>query len=303
MKRYAIYASIGAFILQSGNLARAAIVSASEPSTSFGHTDQNSAGITDGGNACAATAVTNSFKFLQNTYPTIPGINNLGANTPVTTINALNGSAYMNKSNGSGVSASNFVSGKEAWINNAGLGNQISVHGQASSGGGTGSAPLNNDLNNAGGLPGMQNVAPTLSFLAAQLAAGQDVELGILWYNTSTGNYDGGHVITLDSITYNTSNGVGTLNFVDPFGGVDITGTITGPHNGFSEITYVGGAAVNPLDPDNPEDVGTADISFAVAESPVPEPTMLGTIAFVGLTLLRRRVRGCACMAKSPPHA
>jgi hypothetical protein len=51
-----------------GSWARADDMYYSDDPADFGHTDQNSAGIANGSEACGPTAVYNSFQFLKNEY-------------------------------------------------------------------------------------------------------------------------------------------------------------------------------------------------------------------------------------------
>lgn len=261
------------------------ILTAQENLANFGYNDQNNAAINNGPVACAPTATVNSFEYLQSTYPNIPGIANLVGN-PITTINTLEGARYMNLNPASGVSAQNLVAGKEQWISDQGLSGQLTVEGQASD-------ALTAD--NAGTLPGMSNTIPTAAFLYNQLNAGQDVELGFLWWNpalnSGRGGYAGGHVITATGITYDQTTGTAvSINFIDPWGHINLTGAVT-QHNGYMELSYSGGAASAGSDPDDPDHVSQGDIAIIAAESPVPEPTAAAILVLSAVALMRRRDR------------
>jgi hypothetical protein len=262
----------------------------------YGTLDQNAPGIDNGPVACAPTATVNSFTFLENEYD----LTGLIDETPVQTVNDLEAANYMDVTPNSGASATDVIEGKMAWINNQGLGNKIRIEGQA---GGTfgGSAidqQLDSDLTTAGDIVG-DHEAPTAQFIYDQLAAGQDVEMGFLWWDGT--DYVGGHVVTATGIDWDTTTETGTISFIDPWGAADIFGATLEMHDGFLELTYAGGAAGGGLgadgntptvgDPDNPDDERTADIAFAYAESPVPEPASMGLLCVGAVGLLRRRSR------------
>jgi hypothetical protein len=237
--------------------------------TQYGHYDQNNAETLLGNVACGPTSVANSFKFLEQKY----GLSGLiDPNDPYTTINELE--TYMNTSSPNGTTIGDLINGKKQYISDMGLSDKISVEGQTF---------FNLGINGV-----TDNTKPTWNFLFDQIDKGQDVEVLINWW-TGT-KYSGGHYLTITGMSWDEDLNTGTISFIDPWGGVDLTGTLA-YHNGFMQVTYGGGAAVDPRDPDNPDHVSSADISGVVAESPVPEPATIGIIAGAFLLGNLRRSR------------
>jgi hypothetical protein len=226
-----------------------------ENAANFGHTDQNATGGPKASVACAPTATVNSFQFLINTYGSAYA--NLIDTNANQTVQDLEAAAYMNVTvAGGGATANNIINGKTQWIADRGLSSMLKVE----------------SLQNA-------NANDTAQFIAQQLAAGQDVELGFLWTGETAG---GGHVVTATGIHFNATNDTGTLDFIDPWGGVDISGTL-GLDGTQLQLTYNGGAASGP-DPERPlaDTAGSGNIILVAAESPVPLPSTV----MVGLVLL-----------------
>jgi len=252
---------------------------------------------------CAPTATVNSFQYLESRY----GVTGLVDANPYNTINTLAGPGYMNVQAAlSGALPSDIVNGKERAITeyNAGHPNQtLRVEGEVAPGTtfppGQINAALAANLTVAGLLPNMQSTDPTMDFLHDQLAAGQDIELGILWFDPAKGVYAGGHVVTATGLfnADDTSN-MGTLDFIDPWGSATTafsnSGTITGLHNGLMQLSFTGGSAGAGGDPDNFDSVGTADIAFILAESPTPLPASVwgGLVLLAGLAIRCYVLRG-----------
>jgi hypothetical protein len=112
---------------------------------------------------------------------------------------------------------------------------------------------------------------PTWEFIQSELAAGEDVEACLAWAN------GGGHCLTLTNDQLN-NQGNGTLSFVDPWGGVDLSGTLTN-NNGVLDLSYSGGAAGSG---------NSGTIDMVISES-IPEPATLMLLGLGGLILRKRR--------------
>jgi len=249
----------------------------------FGTSSQRNAALgTNGPFDCAPTSTVNSFAYLQSRY----GVTGLVDPNPYDTINKLAGPTYMNVQPAiQGALPSGIVRGKNRAINeyNAAHPNQpLAVEGQVVPGNTIPANQINPllaaDLSLAGTQHGMQSATPSIDFLHDELAKGQDIELGILWFDAAKGVYAGGHVVTATGLfnADDTSN-TGTLDFVDPWGSTtmaaSLIGSITGLHNGMMQLQFSGGSAGAAGDPDNFDSVGTADIAFVIAESPLPLPS------------------------------
>jgi hypothetical protein len=233
-----------------------------EPGASFGLIDQNSAGINNGSNACGPTATYNSFVYLRT-----QGID-LRGSSPSNTINALE--PLMGGVPVSGGNA--MAAGKQSWINSQGQSNHVSVE------------QLGNNTPLA--------ATAAASFIAQQLNAGQDVEMGFLWNGTA----GGGHVVTITGIDYDSTGANGAMNIIDPWDGVPISGNLDGS-SGNLVLGYTGGGAgtggADGPDPDNPGDAASGTIAFVVAESvtSAPEPSLvaIGFMVVASMGLGRRR--------------
>ena len=314
MKRFTLVASGIALAVLVGVSGAAPLSNVDETTSgSFGTSSQRNAALGAlGPFDCAPTATVNSFQYLESRY----GISGLvdDAN-PYNTINKLAGPGYMNvQAVQRGALPSDIVRGKERAINefNAANPNQtLRVEGEVVSGGSLPPAQINPalaaDLTAAGLLPNMQSTDPTIDFLHDQLAAGQDIELGILWFDATRGVYAGGHVITATGLfNADDASNTGTLDFIDPWGSTTTAlsniGTIVGLHNGLMQLTFTGGSAGAGGDPDNLDNVGTADIAFILAESPTPLPAsvwgglvLLGGLAVRFYFVRRRSASSDAC--------
>ena len=318
MRRFAITA-LGLAFLVAPPLSRA-------DSADYGHNSQQEGGLPaddyDGalvtpdanGNpraptACAPTATVNSFEMLQNVY----GVTGLVDETdPYDAINELaddmgtQGDSFYNPASPNyhtrhtgGTSAQGLVNGKVEYIEaNQTGGPEIEVHGQGIFG------TFNNDGTVNSGANGVDTI-PTDEFLQQQIADGQDVEVWESWVDADgVLGHNGAHIITITGI----DSEAGTINFVDPWDGVDVdatfqiedtevqNGTIDGNPVGvsgnFMRITYPApdDGGDDPENPDDPADEMSADISMVVAESPVPEPATLALLVIgTGMLALRRR--------------
>lgn len=235
----------------------ATIITAGENPFSFGDLNQHD---TNCGNvACGPTAATNSFVFLQNTYPNIYDtllVPHMNGNTPYEdeqdVANDL--SNIMHTCSrcfpGGGTYIEDFIAGKQQYMNTVARGltvfaAQMSIAWR----------PTDPDGNNVGPKPAyvMDNTVPTAQFIASQIAAGEDVEVFIA--------DDVAHYLTLFDFTFDTTTQTGQIGYIDPDTGAIGFSNITGQDaSGFLEIAYGTHSEV---------------IGHVVAESPTPEPGSL----------------------------
>jgi len=236
-------------------------IESKEDPTKFGKLDQGR--TTCSAMGCAPTAAVNSFVYLQNmfpgTYPTPLVPHPPGMQPTVeqlkTVANNLSGATFMKSSNETGTTIENFILGKRAYIESIDKG--VTTYAAQVTLPWSGTAK-----------PGFvqDNTPPTLAFLAKELKAGEDVEVGIATVRL-------GHFLTLTGITFDDTTNKGEFTFVDPNGGVEGKAMITGLRNGVIRTDYLLGGV-------------RADIVNAVAESPVPEPSSLVLFATGVLGLL-----------------
>jgi hypothetical protein len=260
--------------------------------------------------ACAPTATVNSFEMLQHNY----GVTGLVGANPFDAINELatdmetEGDQYYNpaspgyhKTDGDGneihtggTTAQDLVNGKVQYIqDNQTGGPEIEVHGQGIFGTFNADGTVDAAANGA-------STVPTDEYLQEQMAAGQDIEVWEAWVDPNApGGHDGAHIITITGI----DSEAGTIDFVDPWGGVDVAATfaldntaVGGVNGDYMRITYPaandgGDTAANP---DDPAVEMSADIAMVVAESPVPEPAMIGMLVIGCGMLAFRRTRRTA---------
>ncbi len=239
--------------------------------TQFGHLDQ--ALVTDCNNglggmnsACGPTAVVNSFVFLQNTYPTIYGtdlIPHTAGNTSTQDQTAVGQTLACYLSCGqNGTPISDFINGKEAYINSV--------------------AP-NTTYFQVQNVFAPGGVDPTFNFMYNELVAKEDVELLVGFYSNGPNGLvrNGGHYVTLTGISSPTNDGNnGTINFVDPSGGVNMNNiaTFLAPDGSIRTSAYVSAGSIVTI------------IEAAVGESPIPEPgTLLLVFAAVPVALWIKR--------------
>jgi hypothetical protein len=283
-RRVAVCALIvGAMFL--GRPAFAVVYDEVEPLNDFGTINQTNVGANcpgDGNNYCAPTATMNSFIYLQNAFPqvydndlyvasTTQGYYSGGTfvSTPGTYYDTDAGLLAQMMLTGacSGTTYSNFIAGKVNYINTYAPG---TTYFQGMS--------LFANPDGVNWITSGQ--APTAQFLAAMLGQGEDTELLIF---PAAGI---GHVLTLASIDFNTVTNSGTIDGIDPAGGVyfDYDITVTG-----GAITFTGGVAG---DNDDPNNYTGYTLGAAVSESPtIPEPATLSLLLLGGAGILARRIR------------
>lgn len=237
----------------------------------YGHLDQglvpgctSEAGLN---NACGPTSVVNSFVYLQNRYPGIYGTLLTGGTTQQNLINTgENLACYMSCNSNTGTAIGDFITGKMDYINAV--------------------APGTTTFAFQNFFDPVNSILPTFNFLFNELSHGEDIELLIGWYvfNAQSNQLErrGGHYVTLTGISSANNDGTGTINFVDPSGGV----------NQNNIATFLSGGAIRTI-AYKPDGVTVAIIEAAVAESPVPESTtfvlVLGGAVPILLRLRRRR--------------
>ncbi|MGH7089157.1 MAG: hypothetical protein ACREFQ_09675, partial [Stellaceae bacterium] len=292
--------------------ANADVISVDENTALFGTLSQRA--ITACGNntnednssACGPVAATNSFTYLQNRYPQIYGTN-LIQGTPENTAELLGGVEYMNCSCDNGTTIGNFISGKEAWINNF--------------------APNTTRYEVQNYFGGTAAQAPDLGFLSSMLAEGEDVELLVGFYQTDAdGDLQraGGHYVTLTGVSCDDTDNDGTcsagdtpltISYDDPWGSTQnglndaVFGTQDLSAANFT-VEYSADPAGGPdnndltdpfLEIDSYLNGNTTLIEAAVAESPIPEPSGPALIlgAIIGLAVIRRLARP---QRRAAPH-
>jgi PEP-CTERM motif len=248
-------------------------ITATADATKFGHLDQAATSCPLVG--CGATSAVNSFVYLQNLYPgvyTTPLVPKAGATATQAEMAAVaNDLAQRMGTRPSGTSIEDFILGKMAYL-------EAKNKGRTKYG-----AQLTLEWDSIAPKPGFVNdkTPPALSFIAAEIKAGEDVEAFLA-------GPAGRHFITLTGISYDDQTNTGTLSFVDPLGGKDTTVNITGVDaNKLIHIQYTFEGVL--------EDFVIASV---VTESPVPEPSvvvLLGS-ALVGLVSVGLRRKGT-------PHA
>lgn len=263
----------------------AEIITAGENPFDFGDLNQHDTNCMNV--ACGPTAATNSFVFLQNTYPgvydtkLVPHIN---GNSPYQDEEAVANdlSTIMHTCNlcnpgAGGTYIEDFIVGKQDYMNDVAPGRtvfaaQINFAWR----------PTDPDGNNVGPKPAyvMDNTVPTAQFIASQINKGEDVEVFL------ADNID--HYLTLFDITFNTMTHTGQIGYIDPDTGDIGFSNITGQDmNGFLEVDYDGNAEV---------------IAHAVAESPIPEPStmLLLGIGIAALARWRLKAKSETCFSTSP---
>lgn len=246
----------------------ATTVTATADATKFGHLDQAATSCPTMG--CGPTAAVNSFVYLQNMYPgvfTTPLVPQAGATmTQEDMVAVANDLAQRMGTGPGGTSIEDFILGKTAYLESKNKGR--TKYG----------AQLTLAWDSIAPKPGFVNdqAPPTLSFIAAEIKAGEDVEAFLA-------GRDGRHFITLTGIIYDDQSNTGTLSFIDPLGGKDTTVNITGVDaNNLIHVQYKFG-----------DTLGDFVIGNVVTESPVPEPStfvLLGS-GLVAAALASRRYR------------
>jgi hypothetical protein len=245
-------------------------ITATEDATKFGHLDQAATSCPAMG--CGLTAAVNSFVYLQNMYPSVfttPLVAKAGATMTQADMAAVANDLVQRMGAGSGgTSIEGFILGKMDYLESKNKGRtkydaQLALAWDSP-------APKPDFVND--------RTPPTLSFITAEIQAGEDVEAFLA-------GPAGRHFITLTGISYDDQSNAGTLSFIDPLGGKDTTASITGLDAAkLIHVKYKVG-----------DELQEFVIGNVVAESPVPEPSTFvllgsGLVALVIVGLRRKHL-------------
>ncbi len=274
--------------------ASAALYNIQHSSTLFGDLNQND--LPSGINYCGPTAAINSFKFLQNSYPGIYGNSlvpyqgfDLDLDLDVdyyddmmAAATILGGASYMNTQSGtstpSGTWADMFIYYKQKYIEDL-LPGKTTYAAELS---GTWADPTGRFAPQIPPTPKPSwvddNTLPTWGFLYNNLVDGEDVEILLI-------DESWGHILTLTGFNWDDVDNdlivdageSATIGYIDPATGAYSTSAI-------SQTTFGGQLIVSY--PGH-----SAQLSMAVKESPVPEPTTLVLLCVGGLCLVLSRQR------------
>ena len=224
----------------------------------FGHLDQHKTKCPTKG--CGGTAVLNSIVFLQNEYASVYQglLTGPDESEQITTANQIDDD--MQSSEGKDTSWSNFVSGKEQYIN--------------------GAAPGTTSYSDES-VYDPKPVIPTPGYIVNQLAHDQDVEILVEGLTPKGGHF--GHYVTVTGMSYDASSHTGMFSFVDPADGMNKTRDFYVDEDGYMDFLAANGLS--------------RYISGAVSEGPTgtaPEPTatalvLSGSIAIVVISGARRQ--------------
>jgi hypothetical protein len=254
-------------------------VKSMEDATLFGTLDQAATNCPNVN--CGPTAAVNSFVYLQNAFPKIyktPLVPTVNGKTPSAAeqkavANKL-GTDYMKNCCGTSMDGTNigdFILGKMDYIE--AQDKSVTIYAAQIPGMWANVIPKHLDAPKPAYV--QQNTIPTLSFIAAQLGAKEDVEILL---DNDKGQL---HYLTLTGLDYNDATNMGTFNYVDPLGG------------GRSQAKILGLGGDKFIQTDYKLAGINSDIAGVVAESPIPEPgtwLLLGVgMAFLGPLLRRKR--------------
>lgn len=266
--------------LLAATAAHAAVITESEiPPDLFGTLDQANTNCPNVN--CGPTAATNSFVYLQNAFPNnykkplVPTANGRNPTQAEQAAVANNlGTNFMKNccaTANEGTAIGDFILGEQDYIESVDPG--VTRYEAQILGRWERVIPNHPDAAKPGYVQDRTN--PTLAFIARQLRAKEDVEVLL------EGNDSVSHYLTLTGISYDDTNNMGTLSYVDPAGGGRAMSNILGlDAQMLIETNYQLGGA-------------NSDIVGVVAESPIPEPAGLGLLAIACAVLpaLARRRR------------
>ena len=260
----------------------------------FGH-------LANQGASCAATATANSFRFLENQYPTRYANDPLTGGDPATARDRLRDGwtapgGAQRAGMGCGPAPRVWWNTKVTYVNDFAPG--TTTFGGQFAGSffndALGTTDYGLNLFTPGGI--VQDRPPTFEFLLQELRQGEDIEIAF----QAAGGVD--HAMTLTSLHFDDQNfndvwdgnEAATLDYLDPNNPTQlferplrrVTKTVNGTDYAFLEFDWANGG-VNPQ-------ANNAFIYLAFTESPVPEPATIVLVA-TGLLLvvvLGRRARG-----------
>ncbi|MBW2096161.1 MAG: PEP-CTERM sorting domain-containing protein [Deltaproteobacteria bacterium] len=222
-----------------------------------------------GKNECAPTSAANSFEWLNKEYDLeLPD----SQDTASEILGILKDSTHMGTSATSGTGDSSMIQGKLQFIDDHGL--PLTVEFQDDSLG---------DQTHSGLTATSEGTKPTFDFIMEQLQKGQDIELGMTWWDEKNKKWSGGHWVTVvGAVEFGGQQGI---FYNDPDDGSTQTKFSfldASDKSGFSGFLRLEGETYNAVD-------------IVVAESPsVPEPGTLGLVGSgLGVLLMAgRRRRG-----------
>jgi hypothetical protein len=273
------------------------------------YVDPTVGGANVGPNACVPTAVAQGLSYLEGYASANSAPDPFGASpNTVTAINALASamSTSQNSTTGDyGTTYPDRVTGTQSYLAANPAPTVAVVGGQYassySSAATTGPTSQSTMMANS-----------VASFIANGLGANDGVEFAILWGSLGAGNTfapsGGGHFVTAQSISYDPTTGLGTINFIDPGTGTLIseahlimtsTGNLYvaypgGPPAADADVNETAEETYNPaLDEDGAVGIVGGLIVNDMAEAVVPEPGTLSLVA-AGVTALlafRKRSR------------
>jgi hypothetical protein len=286
--------------------------SASEDLSFFGQLAQGNTMVAGSqglrNNACVPTSVANGLSYLQN-YANFTLDEPSPFSSNPNSYAAVNSLVAAMDTDASGTSYSDKFNGLQSYLSPAGANPapNVFISGQASPASKGGVPAVNAGIS-------LQGVNPTVGYLISALNNHDAVELGLQWgsFSGAVFNPNGGHSVTLDSISYDVGTQSGMLGIIDPWGAntisnnagssagdYDISYTIT---NGFIYVTYPLTVADNPGDvvigSNSASEAGfvigsgqTARVLNDVVES-VPDggqTAMMIGVSIAGLAIFRRR--------------
>lgn len=194
-------------------------------SSDFGNTGQGDATIVGqygqglANNACVPTADANGMMYLQNYWEATYGQSLFAA--PPSSGTAVNSLISDMGTTANGTTINGEFSGLQNYLA-ANPAPNVRVTGQYSPSIPSGWLTSSPAIPAGPYVQNVQNVTPTAQYLATALNANDGVEVGIQWgslaNNAFTTSGTGGHQLTLEQISWNSSTGTGTATFIDPWG-------------------------------------------------------------------------------------
>jgi hypothetical protein len=236
-------------------------------------------------NGCVPTAVAQGLSYLYNYSPNSFAVNP----NNITAVNALG--VAMGTTDASGTTYAGRVNGTGTYL--TGAGDMASVVGGQYSSYYDSAATIGTAAQNSMAANGVA------SFLANALNANEGVEFALLWGTLASGTYSqgqGGHFVTLQSLSYNGGTGTGSVTFIDPGDAQSWNGSLSlitgGTYKGDLYVTYSG--LYSPPDEGNSLEepsnspwldgtpVGNGGVIINDMAEAVPEPATFGILGALG---------------------